>query len=290
MGPLGQLKLLIVSSLFLFSALSAGSGFHGLGPADVSPPANLYLQSLIRALDLDSTQSGNSYLLLDSNSGALLASRWENYETPISLGSLVKPFTALAYAETHDFVFPRYQCQGLASGCWQVRSHGLLDIVAAISASCNSYFRLLAGNVTTSQLLSVTREFGLEPPGANFTASSLVGLGEEWKISPMRMVRAYAELYQRRSQPGVREVIEGMSRSARYGTGAAVGREIKYSEVLVKTGTTPCMHGTQNSTDGFAVLLLPAHHSAIVLLIRVHGVAGASAAEVAAHALSQNAE
>jgi cell division protein FtsI/penicillin-binding protein 2 len=287
MGAISRLTLCVLSSLLLLPALLARGGTW---VEDRQSPGNLYYQALIHALNQEFAGDGDSYLLLDANSGTLLASHWSNYSSPISLGSLVKPFTALAYAETHDFVFPTYECKGQASACWQVHPHGSLNIVSAISASCNSYFRTLAGNVSTPQMQSVTHEFGLQAPGKNFTVSSLVGLGGEWKISPIRMAHAYGELWERRTQPGVREIIEGMSRSAHHGTGAAVGRQIKYSEVLVKTGTVPCSHAAQTSTDGFAVVLLPVQNSAIVLLIRVHGVAGVKAAEVAARVLRQSEE
>jgi cell division protein FtsI/penicillin-binding protein 2 len=286
MGTLGRRALCILSMLFFAQASPASSGNL---PTDEQAPANLYSQSLIQTLDRELARTGDSYLLLDARSGVLLAGHWEDYEIPIPLGSLVKPFTALAYAETHDFAFPRYECKGQSS-CWQIHPHGTLDIVSAISVSCNSYFRSLAEKVSAAQLFAVTREFGLESPGANVTAPTLVGLGEDWKISPIHMTRAYAELYQRRSQPGVREIIEGMSRSAQSGTGSAVGRDMKSSRALVKTGTAPSAHAVRATTDGFAVVLLPSQTSALVLLIRVHGVAGARAAQVAAQALRQAQE
>jgi len=217
-------------------------------------------------------------------------SHWENSDKPIPLGSLVKPFTAFAYAGAHDFRYPLYECRGQASGCWQVRPHGKLDIVSAIAVSCNSYFRSLAESVTSEQLLPVTRTFDLESPEANFTGPSLIGLGERWKISPLRMARAYLELYRRRDQSGVREILAGMLQSAQRGTGAAVGRALKHSEAFVKTGTAPCTHAPRAPGDGFVVALVPAQAPEIVLLVRVHGVAGAKAAETAGRMLGRMEE
>ena len=244
------------------------------------------MQVLEREFSADSV----SYLLLDANSGVLLASHWENSGKPIPLGSLVKPFTALAYAGAHDFRYPIYECRGQANGCWQVRPHGKLDIVSAISVSCNSYFRSLAESVTSEQLLPVTRTFDLESPEANFTGPNLIGLGERWKISPVRMARAYLELYRRHDQPGVREILAGMLQSAQRGTGAAVGRALKHSEAFVKTGTAPCTHAPRAPGDGFVVALVPAQAPEIVLLVRVHGVAGAKAAETMGRMLSRMEE
>ncbi len=255
-----------------------------------TPPPTLFSQSAVRVLERDFSTDDTSYLLLDANSGGLLVSRWENYDHSIALGSLVKPFTALAYAGAHDFQYPVYACGGQASGCWQARPHGTLDIVSAISVSCNSYFRLLAENVSAEQLLPVTSAFGLESPSTNLNKRSLIGLGEQWKISPLRMARAYLELYRRRDQPGVRELLAGMLQSEQHGTGAAVGRALKGSGAFVKTGTASCTHTARAPADGFVVVLAPAQQPEILLLIRVHGVAGAKAAETAARMLSRMEE
>src|SRR5713226_401892 len=132
---------------------------------DSSPPAkSLFSQSAVLVLEREFSSSDISYLLLDGRSGELLSSRWDDPAKPIPLGSLVKPFTALAYAEGHGFQYPVHLCRGGASGCWRPRPHGKLDIVSAISFSCNSYFRALASNLTGEQMLPTASRFGLNPP------------------------------------------------------------------------------------------------------------------------------
>jgi cell division protein FtsI/penicillin-binding protein 2 len=287
---MGALSRLGISSV-LFLALLPGS--HARDPQtsiSATPPSTLFSQSAVRVLERDFSTDSISYLLLDANSGALLASHWENYDNSIPLGSLVKPFTALAYAGAHDFRYPVYECSGQASGCWQARPHGTLDIVSAISVSCNSYFRSLAENVTAEQLLPVTSAFGLESPSTNSTGPSLIGLGEQWKISPLRMAHAYLELYRRRDQPGVRQLLAGMLQSEQSGTGAAIGRTLKGSGAFVKTGTAPRTHAARATADGFVMVLAPAQPPEILLLIRVHGAAGAKAAETAARMLNRMEE
>jgi hypothetical protein len=106
--------------------------------ADTSVRATLYSQTMVLTLDRELSAAGNSYLWLDANSGTVFASHWQDSNAPIVLGSLVKPFTALAYAETHDFAYPVFSCHGHASACWPRRPHGTLDITSAISVSCNS--------------------------------------------------------------------------------------------------------------------------------------------------------
>src|SRR5215467_4819289 len=112
-----------------------------------SAPKTLFSQSAIRILDHDFQDSGISYLLFDAETRVLLSSRWADAGRPIALGSLMKPFTALAYAEAHNFQYPTHVCKGEASGCWQIHPHGELDIVSATAVSCNSYFRALAASL-----------------------------------------------------------------------------------------------------------------------------------------------
>ena len=287
---MGSLTRFRISALFLV-LLPCLLGRDRAQPASIAAARTLFSQSAIQVLEREFSKNNNvSYLLLDANSGVLLTSHWENNDKPIPLGSLVKPFTALAYAGAHDFQYPNFVCRGQASGCWQIRPHGKLDIVSAIAVSCNSYFRSLAENVTAEQLLPVTSAFDLESPEANFTGPNLIGLGEQWRISPVRMARAYLELYRRSDQPGVRELLAGMLQSAQRGTGGAVGRALKHSKAFVKTGTAPCTHTPRAPADGFVIALVPAQQPEILLMIRVHGVAGAKAAETAGLMLSQMEE
>jgi cell division protein FtsI/penicillin-binding protein 2 len=90
-------------------------------------------------------------------------------------------FMALAYAEAHDYQHPKCECHGEASGCWRMQPHGTLDIVSAISVSCNSYFRSIAQNVASAELVPVRQDFHPESPGENIAATGLIGLGEQWR-------------------------------------------------------------------------------------------------------------
>lgn len=274
--------------LFLF--LLAGPAYSQQTQSSTSPPASLFSQSAVEILRRNFAKEGASYLLLDVKTGAVLASRWDNFEKAIPMGSLVKPFTALAYAQAHDFRYPTYECKGKSNGCWQPRPHGRLDITAAVSVSCNAYFRRLAEGVTPAQLRPVALAFGLEFPDADSTSATLFGLGDQWRISPLHMAQAYLELDRRKNQPGVSPILEGMRQSARHGTGAAVDSQLKRAKALVKTGTAPCTHSPWAPADGFALALVPEAQPEILLFVRIHGVAGAKAAETAGQMLRQMEE
>src|SRR5713226_830828 len=261
---------------FLIAVLAMTDGLSGLpdiaSPAqDSSPPAkSLFSQSAVLVLEREFTSSDISYLLLDARSGALLSSRWDDPARPIPLGSLVKPFTA--------------------SGCWQVHPHGKLDLVSAISVSCNSYFRALTENLTGEQLIPTAKRFGLDPPDPALSGPPLMGLGDHWPISPLKMAGAYLELVHRRDQPVVREILAGMEQSARNGTGKGVGGALKHVDALVKTGTAPCTHPHAAPGDGFVIAMLPANQPELLLLVRVHSVPGATASITAGRMLRRMEE
>jgi len=255
----------------------------------------LFAQSASQSLNRDFPSADISFLLLDAQTGTVLASRWDHPETPIPLGSLVKPFLALAYGELHEFKYPTHTCRGTATGCWRPRGHGSVDLTSAIAYSCNSYFRLLTAGMTAAEVSPIATRFGLQLPAPGIAGPALAGLGThdldvhdlhtQWLIAPMNMARAYLELIRRREQPAVQLVLSGMELSARQGTGAEVGRAIPHTSALVKTGTAPCTHARHAPGDGFAIVLVPADQPKILLLVRVHGVPGAQAASTAGEML-----
>lgn len=288
MGPLKSIAVFLALGLLLSAGIARRAAAPSAPPQDSSVPAkSLFSQSAIRILEREFSGPAVSFLLLDARTGVLLSSRWNDPAKPIPLGSLVKPFTALAYAESHGFHYPVLACRGEATGCWRSRPHGKLDITSAVSLSCNSYFRALAAGLSGEQMLPTASHFGLDAPRAESTGPALMGLGESWPISPLRMARAYIELYRRRDQPGVGEILAGMAESARDGTGSGVGRALKHSDALVKTGTAPCTHRHPAPGDGFVIALVPADRPELLLMLRVHSVPGATAAHTAGRMLSR---
>jgi cell division protein FtsI/penicillin-binding protein 2 len=221
-----------------------------------------------------------SYLVLDAHSGAVISEKWEDAEHPVPFGSLVKPFTALAFAQTHGFQYPEYECRGESAGCWYPRGHGRIGITGAISHSCNAYFLMLAGKTRIEDVTSLALRFGMSGPGPGSPASTLVGLGEGWEASPIQIARAYCELAARRGEPGVDELLTGMALSATVGTGSAAG-----VDALVKTGTAPCVHSRKMPGDGYTIALYPRGSPRIAVLVRVHGVPGSQAAITAGRML-----
>lgn len=249
------------------------------------PRTSLFAQAAAEILHRDFPADNISFLLIDVPSGRVLASRWDNLAAPIPFGSLVKPFSALAYGEHHAFLFPTHVCRGTSTGCWRPRGHGAVDLPTAIAYSCNSYFRMLTERMTAADVAPTAISFGLEPPTPGTAGAVLAGLGNRWLISPMSMAHAYLELIHRHDQPGVRQILAGMAQSAEKGTGAEVDRALPFPDALVKTGTAPCTHAIRAPGDGFTIVMTPSDDPRILLMIRVHGVPGAQAAKIAGQML-----
>jgi len=283
------IRNLVLLSLVCLLALSPSSGRAGAPRSDrANPPrSSLFAQSAGQILNRDFPSGDISFLLLDARTGRVLASRWDNPQAQIPLGSLVKPFTALAYGEHHAFRYPAHVCRGTATGCWLPHGHGEVDLPSAIAYSCNSYFRALTANMTAADVSPTAMRFGIEPPPPETAGPALAGLGNRWLISPLSMARAYLEFVRRRDQPGVRQILAGMAQSARQGTGAEVDRALPFPDALVKTGTAMCTHAKCAPGDGFTIVMSPSDDPQILLMVRVHGVPGAQAAKTAGQMLSR---
>jgi hypothetical protein len=214
----------------------------------------LYDQSVSKLLQERFQNPAVSYLVLDAGSGELIASHWTDLETPRSVGSLMKPLLAAKYQGE----FPVLQCD--PKRCW--RSHGRVDIVEALAQSCNSYFLQLAARFRAS---------GLSP-------EALIGLGDENKVAPLWLARAYCKIDREPIRRGLRA-------SAQHGTGRAVGMD-----ALVKTGTAPCTHQRRAPGDGYSIALYPSNAPRYALMVELHGAPGAKAAEVAGKILRVIAE
>ncbi len=234
-------------------------------------PPPLYEQSVVRALHDRFPAPALSYVLLEARTERVVDARWSDAGRPAALGSLVKPFVALAYGETHGFEYPEFECRGAGGGCWLPRGHGRIGLAQAIAQSCNAYFRALASRLRGEDVAAIARRFGFAPPPDGAGALTLAGYGDAWRIAPAEMARAYAGLL---NEPEAAAVLRGMALSARSGTAHAAGSG------LAKTGTAPCSHRPHAPGDGYAVLVDGGE--GYVLLVQVHGTTGARAAAIAA--------
>jgi Penicillin binding protein transpeptidase domain len=271
-------KLTIAALLLLVAGTSGFSGSPPAAPDMANRSTALRRQSTARLLEQRFPEPDLSYLLLDARTGDLIAARWENASQPVPMGSLLKPFTALAYGEAHGFHYPEYVCRGQAGGCWRPRGHGRIGITQAVAHSCNAYFRALAAQVPAEALAAVLTRYGVNVADPTDSAAAKIGVGSGWRVPPLEMAHAYLALASRSSDPGADDLAAGMLLSASLGTGRAVDRALGGNRARVKTGTAPCLHAHRLPGDGYAVVLYPAVSPRFLLLVQVHGVPGSKAA------------
>jgi cell division protein FtsI/penicillin-binding protein 2 len=213
-----------------------------------------------------------NYLIVDVRTRQIVKQDWPNVDIPIPVGSLVKPFTALAASGP----FPEFTCKGTIDRCWLAKGHGRLGFRDAVANSCNAYFLQLARGVDEHSLAVVAAKFGIPPPDLE-TAEARIGLGRDWQISPLALTRAYCELTSRSIEPRVAEILAGMKQAAETGTASQIG-----DDAMAKTGTAPCLAQRKHKGDGFTIVLAPSSAPRLAILVRVHGVPGAEAAKFAA--------
>jgi cell division protein FtsI/penicillin-binding protein 2 len=227
-----------------------------------------------------------SYLLYDVRTAQPISRQWQDENSPVAMGSLVKPFTALAYAKSHEGHFPQFHCTGKKT-CWLPRGHGTLGITEAIAQSCNSYFHQLAADVPADAAGRLFKQYGLAPFDDSAAASVLSGTDNNWKNTSDAIAQAYLQLWSNHADPSIETIFSGMQLSAQTGTGRALGSILKHSQTLVKTGTAPCAHQPKAPGDGFALVMVPAESPKLLLLVRGHGMPGSQAAGIAARMLAQ---
>lgn len=236
-----------------------------------------------RALDEAGFDSSVVSLLIAEREGIPQPVSFGDAEQPLPLGSLVKPFLALAYGEATGGRFPTVDCPG-GERCWLPAGHGELGLEAALRESCNRYFDELAREVPRERLASVAARLGLPAPPPDAPPEVLWGLGDWWKIAPTAMLAAYRELARRRADPLVAGVLAGLAAAADRGTAAGVGKGVP-AQGFAKTGTAPCAHGLGGG-DGFAAVVYPADNPRYTMLLRIHGRTGRVAAEASGAVLS----
>ena len=219
-----------------------------------------------------------SFIVLDG-SGRVVTQRWPDSDRPVPIGSLIKPFLALAYGRTHDS-YPEYTCMG-KNTCWLRRGHGRLGIREAIGFSCNSYFHQLVAASQPGFAEVTLTSFGLD------SVSSDPG-HPSWdaEASPLALAHAYLQLALNRQEPAAQPVLEGMALSAQRGTAKAIGESLPGISGLAKTGTAACTHTRKAPGDGFAVVIVPSDGVRTLLLVRLHGRPGSMAAAVAGRMLA----
>ncbi|MCC7496978.1 MAG: hypothetical protein IT160_05340 [Bryobacterales bacterium] len=206
-------------------------------------------ESLAALLDRQ-LSGGAEYIVIETRSpDAVVGSRWQGYDEPAPMGSLMKPLIAVAYAARHGYRYPVLNCR---ERCWSPLPHGRLDLPHALAISCNNYFKSLMEKTVPARL------------------------------TPLELLRWYAVLPGRVGEPGIAPVLRGLALAASEGTARGIGRGF-----LAKTGTSPCSHRLKGSGDGYVVVLAPAVRPLVAVMVRLHDRPGSHAAIVCGRILRE---
>ena len=118
-------------------------------PSAATAQQSLYAQSIQSALA--PTTPNLEILVLELRTHQTLADTFAHPQTPIPIGSLVKPFLAVAYLKTHADS-PTIVCHGHSDRCWKPVGHGSLTLTQAIAQSCNAYFLAIARDIQPTDI------------------------------------------------------------------------------------------------------------------------------------------
>jgi cell division protein FtsI/penicillin-binding protein 2 len=212
-------------------------------------------------------------------------------------GSLMKIFTLMAYAQTHGSKFPEFQCpRSLAKdplGCWDRNGHGIVNAQKAVAFSCNVYFRQLAAQTSDEAFMDVIKQFGIidrsyEWDDPQSLRKVMTGTTMNWRITPMRMLRAYSSLFNGGNlwgeksyvpSPEIRTLIHnGLLEGAVHGTSSLAKNEAGV-EMLGKTGTSLLLVNGKTDysrTQGWWIGLYPANDPKVAVMTFVRNGRGAS--------------
>lgn len=214
-------------------------------------------------------------------------------------GSTVKTFVLLELLESGKarasdvFVCPRQVRVGRRRiDCTHPELPGPIDPADALAWSCNAYFADVARRLTPAELHQALERAGLatytglapdEAHGQLTRADTperlqLQALGH-WGVTttPAALLYSYVRLAQRRDDPNVRVVWQGLERSVAFGMGRAA--QVEKVTIAGKTGTAADAEG--GPTHGWFVAVAPADKPEIALVVYLERGRGVDAAAVA---------
>lgn len=262
----------------------------------------------------------SSILILDIRSGLSLGGYNAGclYEPSHSVGSLIKPLTALAYLRDGRLPEPPLLfCPPTAPGaedlpdCWFHHGHGHIGLPNAIALSCNHYFYKLAQTLDWRSFLKTLSAFHVagkllirklkHPDDENHRIEVMIGRNGRLQVRPIDLAYAIAALFNdgklfsvsneggtvllnriNLEEWNVTPVRAGMLESAQKGTGRLASEFVR--PIYSKTGTSAINNtGTarargQLQTEGWCVAVAPDLNPPILVMTRVRPGRGASEA------------
>lgn len=173
----------------------------------------------------------------------------------VPVGSLQKPFVAMAWARSHPGETPPVLVCDRGSGCWRPAGHGRSGLARATALSCNGYFRQLASTVPADVLEATLREAGFAVSGP-VSPDGAIGAPPPGEppvtIRPSALLAAYLGLTREpwaKGETQRSQLLAGLREAASSGTAAGIGSRGFWA----KTGTVAALDGRALSTSGWAL-------------------------------------
>jgi len=266
----------------------------------------LLLPSMILADPVDFVMVVN----LDSNQVISVKGDPAILNLEMNMGSLIKPFIALAANRPEFLINQRVLCPrssieiDIGERCWLAKGHGNVGIKEGIAYSCNVYFRHLVRNVPKRAIFDVLLKYDLiaknkEKEFESFNEEEIIGGSNKIKIRPGKIFGAFNAAFNNGvfgmykfkngkvdfvagskvsplENAGI--ILEGMRMAATEGTFSKAAAPYPQMRIIGKTGTVKT-EVKPTRLRGFFIGLVPESKPALgVLAISDRGSGGEFAA------------
>ena len=247
---------------------------------------------------------------LSDGSPHLVSGDPEILNRPICVGSLIKPFLAIAAIRSGISPDKSEFCPKSSINipseerCWLVAGHGKVSMEKALSNSCSVYFRSLVREIPRKGILHVFHDYRLvdgEYEIDSFSEEDLIGATDKLKIKPGRLLGAYISAFASRElveysskrgkviytgyekQPveiATKVILLGMRAAATEGIFSKAVKSSALSKVYGKTGTAR-ISGKYGYWRGLFVGFVPfCQPEYAVIVITDKGAGGDTAAPI----------
>ncbi len=254
----------------------------------------LFYASCIYHLRAEESKTSLSYLIVDFQESKIL--EFDDDEGllayPFPTGSVIKLFGTLSYLQKGGNAKKVLRCKEttidapIPPACWYRPGHGYIDLISAISNSCDTYFSKIFTEDHYGEFISVLWEFKLiddyeytylkDIPTAE-KRRTWIGIGKHLLIPPQElMLGVYAltskgYLYRRSDSLLIFQaplpikdefmhiIKEGMRESSLSGTTKLVQETLGMRKVFAKTGTATYYYNKEDytKTHGYLICFYP---------------------------------
>lgn len=306
--------------VFVLAGRLAFAGTNFSPPLESEIPKRFYfdpdLRSVSRELKHFSEREGVAFWIYDFRKHRLVsACGLDEFQKPQPMGSILKPFTALAaWASSVDLEGQSVVCPPsekkvpVSEACWNRSGHGTVAFPQALALSCNFFFASLSDGMNETAWKGTFALFHIEVPalaGPEKNRALAIGSDPDFLVAPSRIFFAYLALFGEDLQefdfanasasvllkqealtnkiPGarIRKLRDGFALTQKIGT--VKNQKHFPTAAWVKTGTSYAMEMEDGEIDpvrtcGWVFAALPVGKPRLGILLRKNRSTGAAGA------------